>query len=405
MVIVIQTETICWLNIFMLDILKKIIRESVTESCGKGFLQILNIVLGKLLQCLLSKAYIAFPKRNLKRKFKKRLTNLSITLVRINSGIYQIGDSQADLIQRSQYNNNRIAQFHNVAFKKSYYIAKNLVTNGEFLAFVDDMRTTNPEFQLQAKDSENYAVAWDDNHQCYFENGNTVQSNITWRKPFPGNYYNQHGSWETHPVVCVTWNDALAYIQWLNKKWRRRWGYAFTLPSEAMWEVACRAGSNGLFFWKDEHGGENDSKNGSKHLNASSYRQGQPVDNDLIPRYFPRDAYSYTSPVGSYQPNAFGLFDMLGNVYEWCYDGWSVVTPLPGQAIVNFWGPDSSERSGIVKPNRVCRGGSWATGPFYTRCAHRHSLNKDRAVNDIGFRVALVHVTDIPDNLKPLIGI
>ncbi|MBE6426011.1 MAG: formylglycine-generating enzyme family protein [Planctomycetaceae bacterium] len=385
----------------MWNSLKIIIRESIAESCGKGLLQFLSIVLVKILYVnLLNKNYISTPKRILKGKFKDK--NNGITFVRINSGIYQVGESQADLIQRSQYNNNRIVQFHKVAFSKSYYIAKKLVTNGEFQAFVDDMRAANPEFQLQAENSNNYAVAWDDSHQCHFENGNTVRSKITWRAPFPVNYYSQHGDWETHPVVCVTWNDALAYIKWLNKNWRRRWGYAFTLPSEAMWEVACRAGSNGLFFWKDEHGGENDSKNGSKHLNASSYRQGQPVDNDPIPRYFPRDAYSYTAPVGSYQPNAFGLYDMLGNVYEWCYDGWSVVTALPGQTADNPWGPDGVPDD---LPNRVCRGGSWASGPFYTRCAHRRYQDKNTAVNDIGFRVALVRITDIPDNLKSLFGI
>jgi len=126
------------------------------------------------------------------------------------------------------------------------------------------------------------------------------------------------------------------------------------------------------------------------------------VDNDPIPRYFPRDAYSYTAPVGSYQPNAFGLYDMLGNVYEWCYDGWSVVTALPGQTADNPWGPDGVPDD---LPNRVCRGGSWASGPFYTRCAHRRYQDKNTAVNDIGFRVALVRITDIPDNLKSLFGI
>ncbi|MBI4178587.1 SUMF1/EgtB/PvdO family nonheme iron enzyme, partial [bacterium] len=100
------------------------------------------------------------------------------------------------------------------------------------------------------------------------------------------------------PVIHVTWYDAEAYCAWLAEKT----GRDFRLPTEAEWEYACRAGSRTVYFWGDIPS--------ARHANGH---------NDP-PHPWPPDGHEHTSPVGSFLPNAFGLYDMLGNVHEWCLD-------------------------------------------------------------------------------------
>ena len=320
---------------------------------------------------------------------KKKYINIPSRPKNQNNGPihYCCGESNATLLHQSAYRDSFMPITpHNVDFKYSFYIAEAPVTN--------------EDYQTKAeRDGFAYAVRRDENNiPC--ENGATIrQAAITWRSPgFPLNYC--EGNLSNHPVVCVTWHDALEYIKWLNENWKRPSiprNYFYTLPSEAMWEVACRAGDvTGLFFWG------NDVQKSTCYINASSCPVGwQDNMNDLLPRFFPPDNYCFTSPVASYQPNKFGLCDMLGNVFEWCYDA---AGAIPHGSLQDPWGADAANRE-ITYIDRICRGGSWATGPFYTRCAYRRFLSKDCPTNDVGFRVALAHKTIIPENLKPLIGI
>ncbi len=116
---------------------------------------------------------------------------------------------------------------------------------------------------------------------------------------------------DDHPQVCVDWYDALAFVEWLNTKG----GHAYYLPSEAEFEYANRSGAEGAFPW----GGERADI--CKHANVADAR--------LKARYPEVDAhacddgYEFAAPVGSFPPNAFGLYDTFGNVWEWVFDCWA----------------------------------------------------------------------------------
>ena len=165
-------------------------------------------------------------------------------------------------------------------------------------------------------------------------------------------YTPSHFKGRTLPVEQVSWNDTQEFIQKLNAKT----GKTYRLPTEAEWEYTARAGSQTEFSFGDN-------------------------ENDLG-RYawFTGNSSSQTHPVGEKQPNAFGLFDMHGNVWEWTQDCWNE----------NYVGApnDSSAWTQGDCSRRVLRGGSWFNGPPVLRSANRYGLTAAFRLNSFGFRVA-----------------
>lgn len=195
----------------------------------------------------------------------------------------------------------------------------------------------------------------------------------TWKTPEgPGS--NLHGR-DRHPVVHVAWDDVAAYARWADKE----------IPTEAEWEYAGRGGLDGAEFgWGDEL-----TPNG-KHL--ANFWQGEfPWQNLEL------DGYARTAPVGSFPPNGFGLFDMIGNAWEWTADfykaGFSTAAPCCGGALRN---PLNSDQPGSVDPEdpaaiprRVLKGGSFACAENYCRRyrpAARMHHPVDTGTNHISFR-------------------
>jgi formylglycine-generating enzyme required for sulfatase activity len=159
------------------------------------------------------------------------------------------------------------------------------------------------------------------------------------------------------PVINVSWNDAVAYTNWLSQQT----GKTYRLPTEAEWEYAARAGTETKYWWGN-HIGSN---------KANCYDCG--------------DSFKYTAPVGSFQSNAFGLFDMLGNVWEWTCSEYE-----------NKYG-GKEQKCSLGNNNakdRVLRGGSWGFNPLNVRAAVRGRNYPDIRGNGSGFRVvARTHLT------------
>ena len=156
------------------------------------------------------------------------------------------------------------------------------------------------------------------------------------------------------PAINVSWNDAGEYVDWLSAQT----GGTYRLLSEAEWEYAARAGS------------------------ASKYSWGNAVGTNLAncDNAYCGDRFQYTAPVGSFGANAFGLYDMHGNVWEWvegCWNGTYAGAPTDGSA----W-----QRGDCA--NRVLRGGSWSGGARSLRSANRVGITAGVRNLDIGFRAA-----------------
>jgi len=147
------------------------------------------------------------------------------------------------------------------------------------------------------------------------------------------------------PVIKVTWHEAKAFAKWLSKKT----GYKFRLPTEAEWEYACRSGGK-----KVKYG----TSTGDLSHDLANY--------DGTGR---RDKWEYTAPVGSFPPNEIGIYDMSGNVWEWCED----VYCSDAHKHHNRNNPIYTGRGSF----RVVRGGSWISRPGYLRCADRYGLLSD----------------------------
>jgi formylglycine-generating enzyme required for sulfatase activity len=159
---------------------------------------------------------------------------------------------------------------------------------------------------------------------------------------------------ETKPAINVTWTDAQQYAAWLSKST----GQPYRLLTEAEWEYAARAGAATAYSWGNEIG----------QGNANCSGCGSAWDN------------RGTSPVGSFKPNAFGLYDMAGNVWQWvedCYHGDYAGAPTDGSA----WTSGDCGR-------RVVRGGSWVDRSQFSRSAHRLRFSTPFRMSNIGFRVA-----------------
>ena len=171
-----------------------------------------------------------------------------------------------------------------------------------------------------------------------------------------------------HPAACVSWEDAQAYVAWLNAE--TRGGYRLLTESE--WEFLARAGSTTTYPWGDDVNAGCAYMNGADATARAAYADWPTADCN--------DGALKSSPVGMYQPNAFGLYDMIGNLADWVQDCYVASY----EALPN----NGAEQDGAMCAARTNRGGSWGSLPPYLRTADRFRKPPAHRDDSIGIRVA-----------------
>lgn len=260
-------------------------------------------------------------------------------MVSIPAGMFSMG-SPVD--ENDRYDDE--GPLRQVTIDRPFGLGKYEVTRGEFALFVS---------------RSGYEATG-----CAFHDGKdwVDDQNLNWLSPG----YEQT---DDDPVVCVNWDDTRAYAGWLSEET----GETYRLPSEAEWEYAARAGSSTSYFWGDDIGMACDYANGYDQKGREII--GLPYET------FPcDDGYAQTAPVGSFRPNAFGLHDMTGNVWEWVEDSWHD----------DYEGAPTDQRAWIESGDerRVLRGGSWRYNPRNLRTAKRRKAEHDNRNRGDGFRIA-----------------
>jgi formylglycine-generating enzyme required for sulfatase activity len=264
---------------------------------------------------------------------------VKLGLVLIPAGEFKMGSTESDDEK----------PVHTVRIKKPFYMGKTEVTRSQFAAFVQatNHRTT--------AEKEGWAYTWDGKR---------------WGKK-KGASWRDAGFTQTdsHPVVNVSWDDATALAAWVG----RRSGATVTLPTEAEWEYASRSGTESAFPWGD------DPDDGKGWCNAADQTVKKQFANWTVFRW--SDGYTVTAPVGRFRANGFGLYDMHGNVLEWCQDWYD-------EDYYKASPKEDPPGAGSGK-YRVLRGGSWGSYPWICRSAYRDRFYPPSRRDNVGVRLCV----------------
>ena len=244
---------------------------------------------------------------------------------------------------------------HNVTITKPFYLGKYEVTVAQFRRFVEE---TNYTTDAEKGSGFRGSFGWDFDTKDF-----KVNEKYSWRNT-------GFAQSDTHPVVNVSWNDALEFCKWLSRKDSK----AYRLPTEAEWEYACRAGTTTRYY----HGNAPEGLEKIANVADAAFEVKFPGVKGLI---HANDGYAYTSPLGSFLPNRFGLYDMHGNVWEWCAD-WYDVEYYAKSPTNDPTGPATGEE-------RAYRGGGWFNCARGSRSASRSTGAPEHRSLVLGFRVAV----------------
>jgi len=352
----------------------------------------------KLLVCALLAPLPTLPAKSpTTEPLPTRENSLGMTMVQIPAGEYLRGKRPKHPIKESiprsispawVLNNEEPA--HRVILTKPLWVAATEVTVGQFREFVEatGYRTAaeqgetkilgfRPPVAGSDKDSLEHKI---------FE----ASTDFSWQNPgFPQT--------ERDPVVGVTHADAEAFIKWLSEKEDA----TYRLPTEAEWEYFCRAGSDAHFTFGDKPFGLI-----QEYANIGDPELERAHPGSVLPQWVidaekdPSDGHAFTAPVASYKPNAWGIYDTHGNVWEWCSEPYrdTAYVNLTEAALPDGESPQKGEFVTLTEPinatpqleevdARVIRGGSFYTGPVMARSATRAFWVANDAACYLGFRV------------------
>jgi serine/threonine-protein kinase PpkA len=266
-------------------------------------------------------------------------------MIDIAGGCFQMGS------QTSEAHRDSDERPHQVCVQ-GFRLGEREVTVGEFGEFVE---ATGYRTDAE-RNAAGYTGCWaldvkDDEPWSYRDWAN-------WRQP-----HKYEKTRHDHPVTCVSWNDAQAYVDWLSKESKM----PVRLPTEAEWEYAARSGTSGTRFW-----GNNADDSACQF--ASIADVGHEWDNGFACD----DGYEWVAPVGKKLPNLWGLYDVLGNASEWTCSDYDP----------EYKGAETSCTAADSEVPRVLRGGSWFSGPSAVRAAYRDRNFSGARYNFLGFRIA-----------------
>ncbi len=289
--------------------------------------------------------------------------SIGMKFVRVPGGEFNMGSDESPTalaLSFPQYDPSRLlalrdeAPVHRVRITRDFFIGQHEVTVEQFRRFINASGYV-PESIADGTGGYGYSAAHDPATAARGDAFEGRDPKYSWQST-------GFAQGDAHPVLNVTWNDAQAMAAWLGQ----REGKTYRLPTEAEWEYACRAGSRTRYHpaqGADERAG-NDPTSLLKIANtydADGYDIWQQWSAYAAPG---RDGYAFTAPVGSFAPNAFGLYDMLGNAWEWTSD-WHGENYYAASPVSDPTGPQ-------IGDVRVRRGGSWQSWALYSRCSYRN---------------------------------
>jgi formylglycine-generating enzyme len=305
------------------------------------------------------------------------ITNsIGMHLVRIPAGEFVMGSEESiESLQKAyplaeKYRLENLfdeAPAHKVRITKPFYMGATEVTVGQFRQFVQQSGYV-PESIADGTGGYGYNPQYDASKSKRGDAFEGRDERYSWQNP-------GFTQTDAHPVVNVTWGDAQALASWLSKKEGRHYG----LPTEAQWEYAARAGTTTRYHCGD------DPKCLLKVANtfdeAAKPFWPQFAANALAGN----DGYAFTAPVASFAPNAFGLYDMHGNAWEWTQD-WHAEDYYAKSPVDDPKGPENGDVY-------VRRGGSWHTWGLYARSSYRNWNTPQTRYTLVGIRL----IMDAPD--------
>ncbi len=303
--------------------------------------------------------------------------------VLIDANHFEMGAKRPDEFRadHSDYNPAGDDQpIHPVILTSPFYIATTEVTVGQFKSFISDTGYESTDVR-----NGSGIVGWDpvDNDRGQVKSSFRADPKFSWKNP-------GFSQVDSHPVVGVSFDDAQAYCDWLSNKE----GVRYRLPTEAEWECACRAGTQTHFSFGDRYRGMI-----HRHANVGNVELERESPGRVLLQWLvdiesdPDDGFVFTSPVASYLPNAWGLYDMHGNVWEWCEDRYldtyyqQFKRDGHRQVRRRAIDPVCDDRWNEHGDWRVIRGGSWFVSPIQCRSGVRSMFEQRDAACYVGFRV------------------
>ncbi|WP_292992926.1 formylglycine-generating enzyme family protein [Nitrosomonas sp.] len=295
---------------------------------------------------------------------------LGMKFVLVPAGEFVMGsDESPDILSKvyPQYERRRVEELrdeapaHRVRITQPFYLGQFEVSVGQFRKFLE-VSGYIPEPVEDGTGAYGYNTDYDAAKSASGDAFEGRDPKYSWRNA-------GFVQGDDHPVLNVTWNDAVAMAKWLSEKE----GVKYRLPTEAEWEYACRAGTRTRYASGDD---------------AESLLTIANIFDADAKAYWARwaeftlsghDNFAFTAPVGSFAPNAWGFYDMHGNVWEWVSD-WYADDYYARSPVDDPQGPDD----GIV---RVRRGGSWHTWSLYARSSYRNWISPNSRYALVGIRL------------------